>query len=213
MPHTFACSPCRFTLHGLLLKQDTVPYTALYPVARLWFPRPGEDGMNKDTKCFPVLSLFYRFLVARQKHLSDLKRAARLSLPRETLPGCGWKRLCEHSGGQKFTWEPLCASEEEILWFTKSVSPLQGLSDPDRDALLTGRQPWGCWANQGALQLIASDSDLEQRLPGKHRNWEKQTALLPSPQRCLKERSLSCLPPGHSACPPPSHQNSSWTDQ
>lgn len=31
MPHVCASLPCRFTLHGLLLKQDTVPYTALCP--------------------------------------------------------------------------------------------------------------------------------------------------------------------------------------
>lgn len=49
---TFAFLPCRFTLHGLFLKGDAVPYTALYPVAHLWFPGLAEDNVNKDTKHF-----------------------------------------------------------------------------------------------------------------------------------------------------------------
>lgn len=216
MPHMFAFLPCRFTLHGLFQKKYTVPYTALYPVAHLWFPGPVEDKVDKDTKYFPVLSLFCHFFVARQSHPSNLKRAARLSHPCETLPGCGWKCLCKHSGGQSLIWEPLSASEEEILSSTKSLDPLQCLSDLDsRVSLLTAGSlraglagpTWGLFSS---LPLTVTKGKGFQENTEAERSRQQ---LLPRPQGCLKEGSLSCLPPGHSACLFPSHQNSSWTDQ
>lgn len=139
------------------------------------------------------------FSVARQNHPCNLKRAARLSHPCETLPGCGWRCSCKPPGGRSLIWEPLSASEEEILWFTKSLGPLQCLRD--LDSRVSWPQGWPCWANQGAPQLIAPDSDQGQSLPGEHRSREKQTATA-SQSPGMPQGGTSELPASQSLCLP-----------
>lgn len=173
------------------------------PSRHFWFPGPGEDNLNKETKYFPVLSLFYHFFVARQKHLSNLKRAARPSHPCETLPGCGWKCLCKPSGGHSLTWEPLSASEEEISWFTKSLAALQCLSDLDSPvSLLAGRQPqnWPCWPTRGSSAhcLWQWARAKASRRTQKQREADSSASQSPG----MPQGGISELPPSWSLCLP-----------
>lgn len=76
------------------------------------------------------------------------------------------------------------------------------------------RQPqgWPCWATQGLFSsfLVTVTKSKGSRRAQKQRGADRQES---SPQGCLKEGSLSCLPPSHSARPSPSHQSISWTRQ
>lgn len=203
MPHMSAFLPCRFTLHGLLLKQDTVPHTALCPVAHLWFPGPGEDSLNKDAKFFTVLSLFYHFFVSRQKHPSNVKRAQQDSARHVKL----YLDVAENA----------CASPQEArAWLESPFLPLRKKYHGSPRAWVPS-SAWGMWAagfhcslqaasgmallgHPGALQLIPCDSDQEQRLQeSTETERSRQTGEQPPG---MPQGGISELPPSQPLCPP-----------
>lgn len=213
---TLAFLPWRFTLCGIFPKQDTVLYTALYQAdisdsqgqeKTTWTKKPSISLCSPCSIIFlwpgrsiPLIwkelqdpAIHVNFAWMWLKMLVQTLRRSQLDL---RAPFCLWGRnimVHQESGSPPV---PEWSGQPSFFAGWQAGSPRTGLAG----------QP-------GALQLIASDRDQEQRLPGEHRNRWKQTALLPSLQGCPKEGSLSCLPPGHPAYPSPSHQSSSWTDQ
>lgn len=212
---TFAFLPWRFALPGQFPKQGTVPYIALYQV-----DISDSQGQEKTTW-------------TKKPSISQCSPCSIISLWPGRSISLIWKELQDPAIHVKLCLdvaENACANPQEVTaWLESPFLPLRKKYHGSPRVWLPS-SAWVIWTAQflclqagsprtglagqpEALQLIACDSEQEQRLPGEHRNRGKQTALLPSLQGCPKEGSLSCLPPGHSAYPSPSHQSSSWTGQ